>query len=92
MKNQARDLHEFKYGEIVWVPKVALSLYSTPGTKYTEDLWDIGIIMEVDIDGNARVYVNGKYELTHSNFIRPMGKFLRLRNKRRPGIGRPGPE
>ncbi len=92
MEKKARDLHEFKYGEIVWVPKVALSLYSTPGTKHTEDLWDVGIIMDMDNDGNARVYVDGKYELTHSNFIRPMGKCLRLHHERRPGPSWTGSE
>ena len=83
MEKQTNNRHEFKYGEIVWVP---------PGTKHTEDLWDVGIIMDMDNDGNARVYVDGKYELTHSNFIRPMGKCLRLHNGRGSSPGWTGSE
>jgi len=76
------ELKNYKAGDIVWVPKVAIALWSSPGTKYTEDLWNIGIIIDVDFDGNTRVYVDGEYEYTHANFIRPMGGSLRLHKKR----------
>ena len=83
---------QFAPGDIVWVPKIAVALWSRPGSDLTEGLWNIGIIMDMDNDGNARVYVDGKYELTHSNFIRPMGKCLRLHHERRPGPSWTGSE
>ncbi len=67
----------FIHGEVVWVPKVAIALWSTPGTKFTDDLWNVGIIIDMDDVGNTKVYVDGEYEYTHVNFIRSMGKRLR---------------
>ena len=43
----------------MWVPKRPIALWSTPGTKFTEGLWDIGIIIEKEKDGNIKVLVNG---------------------------------
>jgi len=67
-KNISKD----KKQELVWVPRKAIALWSRPGSKFTEDLWDIGIIIEQDIDGNAKVLVNGKLEYMHVNHIRPV--------------------
>ena len=58
--------------ELVWVPKKAIALWSRPGSKYTEGLWDIGIIIDKDADGNAKVLVNGKLEYIHVNHVRPV--------------------
>lgn len=62
--------------KLVWVPKKAIALWSRPGTKFTEDLWDIGIIIEKDDDGNAKVLVNGRLEYMHTNHIRPVVREL----------------
>ena len=71
--------NKYSCGDIVWVPKVAVALWSKPGQKLTEDLWNIGIIMDVDKDGNTKIYVDGEYEYLHTNFIRPMDRELLLR-------------
>ena len=63
-----------KYKELVWVPKKPIALWSTPGTKLTEGLWEIGIIIEKEVDGILRVLVNGKLEKWHINHVRPMGR------------------
>ena len=65
-----------KCKELVWVPKRPIALWSTPGTKLTEGLWEIGIIIEREIDGNVRVLVNGKLEEWHINHVRPMDRSL----------------
>ena len=49
-----------KKQKLVWVPKRPIALWSTPGTKFTEGLWDIGIIIEKEKDANIKVLVNGK--------------------------------
>lgn len=63
---------EFKKDQLVWVPKKAIALWSRPGTKLTHGLWNIGIIIDADINGNAKVLVDGKVEYLHINFIRSM--------------------
>ena len=76
------SINDYSCGDIVWVPKVALALWSTPGKKFTDDLWSIGIIMDVDNEGNTKIYVNGDYEYLHTNFIRPMDRSVRLHKQR----------
>ena len=58
----------FMPGTLVWVPKIALALYSRPGRKDTKELWDIGIIMSIDNDGNIEVLVDGNREQSHTNW------------------------
>ena len=65
-----------KKQKLVWVPKRPIALWSTPGTKFTEGLWDIGIIIEKEKDGNIKVLVNGKLEAWHINHVRPMDRSL----------------
>ena len=57
-------------GKLVWVPREALALYSKPGRKDTQKLWNVGIIIYKDKDGNTEVYVNGQFESTHTNFLK----------------------
>ena len=59
-------------GSLVWVPKIALALYSSPGRSDTNELWGVGLITSIDKDGNIEVYVDGEREKSHTNFIRPM--------------------
>ena len=73
-----KSVNTFKHGDIVWVPRVSLALWSRPGSKFTEDLWNVGIIIDIDTDGNTKLYVNGEYEYLHTNFIRPMDRCVRL--------------
>lgn len=63
---------QFEKQQLVWVPKIALALWSKPGTKFTENLWSTGIIIDIDNDGNVKVLVDGKLEISHTNFIRAM--------------------
>jgi len=81
---------EYSPGDIVWVPKVAIAIWSRPGSKLTEGLWNIGIIMDMDKDGNTKIYVDGEYEYLHTNFIRPMDRHLLLHPKGRPSKSRAG--
>ena len=64
---------QFAKADLVWVPKTALSLYSTPGREDTKKMWNVGIIIKSDKDGNVEVYVNGELEASHHNFLKPMG-------------------
>lgn len=59
-------------GSLVWVPKIALALYSSPGRADTSDLWGVGLITSIDENGNIEVYVDGEREESHTNFVRPM--------------------
>tara|TARA_R110001592_G_scaffold57545_1_gene174857 strand:- start:14656 stop:14868 length:213 start_codon:yes stop_codon:yes gene_type:complete len=62
----------FEKDQLVWVPKVAIALYSNPNNniKETRELWDLGIIIDRDDQGNIKVLVNGKMEYTHRNFVK----------------------
>jgi hypothetical protein len=62
----------FKKDQLVWVPKVAMALWSDPNANIeeTRDLWNIGIIIDRDHEGNIKVLVNGKMEYTHENFVK----------------------
>ena len=64
----------FQKDDLVWVPKVALALWSNPESIYmnSRPLWDIGIIIDKDDSGNLKVLVNGKMEYTHKNFVKKM--------------------
>jgi len=64
----------FKKDQLVWVPKVALALWSKPdnNSKDLNSLWNVGIIIDKDNEGNIKVLVNGQLEYTHTNFIKPM--------------------
>tara|TARA_X000000950_G_C13691818_1_gene568404 strand:+ start:330 stop:611 length:282 start_codon:yes stop_codon:yes gene_type:complete len=78
---------QFAPGDIVWVPKIAVALWSRPGSDLTEGLWNIGIIMDMDNEGNTKIYVDGEYEYLHTNFIRPMDKHLLVHPKGRFSAG-----
>ena len=90
MKLNTKTLpNKYSCGDIVWVPKVAIAIWSRPGSKLTEGLWNIGIIMDIDKEGNTKIYVDGEYEYLHTNFIRPMDRELLLRQGRRLSESRP---
>lgn len=67
---EMQKIIKFKKDDLVWVPRIAIALWSRPGTEFTEGLWNTGIIVEAYEDGNIKVLVDGKLELSHKNFIR----------------------
>ena len=60
----------FKTRELVWVPRQAIAIFSRPGQKLTRDLWDVGLLIDADRNGNAKVLVDGRIEYIHVNFIK----------------------
>ena len=57
----------WKIGDLVWVPKHPLSLYSTVGNT---DFWKLGIITSIDSSQFVSFFYNDHFEQVHVNHIR----------------------
>ena len=57
----------WKIGDLIWVPRPPLGLYSKVGNT---DFWKMGIITSVDSHDCVWFYYNNHFEKIHVNHIR----------------------
>ena len=59
--------HDWKIGDLVWIPRAPLGLYAKVGDP---DFWKLGIITSKDEYGCVWLYYNDHFEKIHVQHIR----------------------
>jgi len=58
---------QWKIGDLIWVPRQALGVFSKVGDT---DFWKLGIITSIDLHDCVWFYYNNHFEKIHVNHIR----------------------